>query len=261
MFLGDLHVHSTFSDGRHSIAELIDAYGSRGFGCIAITDHICETGTVIGKAAHLLNKTLTRSRFATYLEILRAEGERAWRQYRMVVLPGFELSQNSLRNSRSAHILGLGVSEYVEVRGDAVDQARAIRAQGALAVAAHPVATRKFEKQTLHLWSRREELAGELDAWEVASGPFMFNEVLHSGLPMVASSDLHALSQMSSWKTLFHCERHPEAILNAIRTQHLSFQFYQDASQFDRVRKTLVNSLGPRSGIHSVGHLLGAQAL
>jgi hypothetical protein len=47
---------------------------------------------------------------------------------------------------------------------------RAIRAQGGLAIGAHPVNTRKTEKQTYGLWHRREELAPELDAWEVASG-------------------------------------------------------------------------------------------
>jgi hypothetical protein len=47
-------------------------------------------------------------------------------------------------------------------------------------------------------------------------------------LPMVASSDLHVRSQLSSWKTVFDCERHPEAIMDAIRKQDLSFKFYKE---------------------------------
>ena len=39
-FLGDLHMHSTFSDGKLTIPELVDLFGSRGFGVIAITDHL-----------------------------------------------------------------------------------------------------------------------------------------------------------------------------------------------------------------------------
>ncbi|NJM10303.1 MAG: PHP domain-containing protein, partial [Bdellovibrionaceae bacterium] len=39
MFLADLHVHSNFSDGHLSISELVDFYGQRGFGAIAVTDH------------------------------------------------------------------------------------------------------------------------------------------------------------------------------------------------------------------------------
>jgi hypothetical protein len=260
MFLGDLHLHSTFSDGQLTIPELVDLFGSRGFGAIAITDHICEGDSVIGRAAHILRKTLTPATFPLYAEIIRSEAERAWHQYRMIVLPGFELTNNSLRNSRSAHILGIGVTHFLGVEGDVTAQARAIRAQGALAIAAHPVSTRKFEKQTLHMWGRREELAPEFDAWEVASGPYLFSDVLHSGLPMVANSDLHALKQLSSWKTVFQCERHLQAILDAIRTQQVSFQFYQDVTSHDYVRNSLHSALGLRSGIRTAGHLLGAQA-
>jgi hypothetical protein len=226
--LGDLHMHSTFSDGKLTIPELVDLFGSRGFGVIAITDHLCEDVTAIGKAARYLGRTLTPASFPLYTEILKSEAERAWKQYRMVVLPGFELTQNSVSNHRSAHMLGIGVSQWVSASQDPVQLARAIRAQGALAIAAHPVHTRKSEKQTYHLWDRRDELAPELDAWEVASGPYLFDEVFRSGLPMVASGDLHYREQLSSWKTVFECERHPEAILDAIRKQDLSFRFYKE---------------------------------
>ncbi len=42
MILGDFHIHSNFSDGRFSIPEIVDLFGGRGFGAIAITDHLCE---------------------------------------------------------------------------------------------------------------------------------------------------------------------------------------------------------------------------
>jgi hypothetical protein len=228
MFLADLHMHSTFSDGKLTIPELVDLFGTRGFGAIAITDHLCEDVTAIGKAARYLERTLTEATFPLYVQILKSEAERAWERYRMIVLPGFELTQNSMSNHRSAHMLGIGISEFIRASQDPVDLARAIRAQGALAIAAHPVHTRKTEKQTYHLWDRRDELASELDAWEVASGPYIFEEVYRSGLPMVASGDLHRPEQMTSWKTVFDCEKNPEAILNAIRKQNLSFMFYRD---------------------------------
>lgn len=227
-FLGDFHVHSDFSDGRLRIPELVDLYGGLGFGALAITDHLCEDDTVIGKAAVAVGRTLTRASFPIYLEILRSEAERAWRQYSLVLIPGFELSKNSVSNRRSAHILGLGVSEYIAADPDAIDLCRAIRAQGALAIAAHPVSTRKLEKQTYHLWDRREELAAEIDAWEVASGPYLFDEVAATGLTKIASSDLHHRRQLSSWKTVFECERHPQAILDAIRRQKVRFEFFQE---------------------------------
>lgn len=229
MFLADFHLHTNKSDGRLSLHELVDLYGERGFGAIGITDHLCERVSIIGKAARYLGCSLTEDNFAAHMDEIREEGERAWRQYRMIVLPGFELTKNSISNHRSAHVLGLGISSYVDPNADIVDLCRGIRAGGGLSIAAHPVSTRRLEKQTYHLWDRRHELAPEFDAWEVASGPHLFPEVLHSGLPMIANSDLHVPNQINSWKTVLECERHPEAILDAIRRQDVRFFFYRDA--------------------------------
>jgi predicted metal-dependent phosphoesterase TrpH len=239
MILADMHTHSTFSDGKMSIPELVDFYGQRGFGAIAVTDHICEDRTFFGVAASYLKYTLTPATFPLYMQILRSEAERAWDRYKMVVIAGYELSKNSWSNHRSAHILGLGIHDFIAADGDILDLARAIRAQGGLAIAAHPVSTRKFERQTYHLWNRRDELKSEFDAWEVASGPHLFDEVLKSGLPMIASSDLHHAEQINAWKTVLHCEKHPEAILDAIRKQELSFQFYKEGAKGDAHHRTL----------------------
>jgi hypothetical protein len=116
MILADLHIHSTFSDGKLTIPQLVDFYGRRGFGAIAITDHLCE-------------------------------------------------------------------------------------------------------------------LASEFDAWEAASGPYLFSEVLTSGLPRIATSDLHRPEQIHSWKTIVHSERTQDAILAAVRRQQVSFTFFQDSRQ------------------------------
>ena len=233
MYLADLHIHSTFSDGKLSIPELVDLYGTLGFGAIAVTDHLCEQSTLIGKAAKYIGHTLTPATYPIYREILKSEAERAWDQYRMVLIPGFELSKNSILNHRSAHILALGVTEFIPADGDVLELARTIRAKGGLAIAAHPVSTRKIEKQTYHLWDRRRELADEFDAWEVASGPYLFDEVLHSNLPKLATSDLHRPQQLTAWKTAFDCERHPEAIMDAIKNQNLSLRFYDEVKHDD----------------------------
>lgn len=227
MFLADLHVHSTFSDGRLTIAELVDFYGLRGFGCIAITDHICERRSVMGIAARYMNITLTESTFRQYMQEIDEQAVRALELYNLLVLPGFELTRNTFSNHRSAHILGIGISQFVAPEGDAVDLTRKIRAQGALAVAAHPVLTSKPELQTLHLWDRREELAGEFDAWEVASGDQFFPEVAASGLPTIATSDFHRPLDIRGWKTMFHCERKTDPVLDAVRSQDLESKFFE----------------------------------
>lgn len=265
-FLADLHVHSTFSDGQMNIPELIDFYGSRGFGAIAITDHIVEHKAFLGVAAGYLNLALSPATFPLYREIIRSEADRAWRTYKMVVIPGFELSKNSWFNHRSAHILGLGIKDFMTADGDIVSLARQIRAQGGLAVAAHPTPTGKFEPQTYHLWSRREELRSEFDAWEVASGVRYSEEVAASGLPMLATSDLHRAGQINSWKTVFSCERNVQAIFESIRQQDLSFTFYkepafesQSQSHASKLRRRLRRrgvGTGPVYG--AVGHVAHA---
>lgn len=226
--LADLHIHTTFSDGQMTLPETIDFYGKRGFGAIAITDHLCENTSFLGKAARYLDRTLTPATFPLYREILLSEAERAKDQYGMIVIPGYELTKNSLSNHRSAHILGLGVDQFMKADGDAVELIETIHDMGGLAVAAHPVNTRVKEKQTYHLWDRREELRHHFDAWEVASGPHLFDEVAYSDLPMLASTDLHRPEQITAWKTIIRAEKHPEALLEAIKKQHVTFYFYED---------------------------------
>lgn len=260
MILADLHMHSTFSDGKLSVPELVDLYGQAGFGAISITDHLCENTTVIGRAAHYIGATLTPATFPLYREIIKSETERAWDRYRMVLLPGFELTKNSVSNHRSAHILAIGVDEYIHADGDVTELIPEIHAQGGIAVAAHPVSTGKHEKQTHYLWDRREELASLLDAWEVASGSILFDEVLRSKLPMLANSDLHKRRQFSSWKTVIDCERHPEAILDAIRKQKLSFRYYQEPAN-DLNGYTHASSLGDSVVADPFRNLLSAEAV
>ena len=40
-----------------------------------------------------------------------------------------------------------------------------------------------MEKQTYHIWDRRHELESLFDAWEVASGPHIFDEVKATSYP------------------------------------------------------------------------------
>ncbi len=229
MMLCDFHIHSTFSDGKLTIPELVDLYGQRGFGAIAITDHLCEKKSLLGKTAHFFERTLTQETYSHYLEIIAEEAERAWHQYKMLVIPGYELTKNTISNHRSAHVVALGVREFLSADQEIESLLTQIRDRGAISIAAHPVNTGHFEPQTYYLWSRRQELATKFDAWEVASGPQLFQEVANSGLPMLANSDLHHPKQISAWKTKLECEPAEGAILDAIRKQNVEFMFYQDA--------------------------------
>ena len=228
MYLADFHLHTQYSDGVLSLRDLIDLYGKKGFGAIAVTDHVCETKSFLGKSAHILNKTLTEANFKNYLADIEAEAARAWDLYKMLVIPGVEITKNSLLNHRSAHILALGVKEWISPDQEIEKILENIKTQGGLSLAAHPVDTKKWEAQTYHLWDRREELRYQFDAWEVASGPVYFDEVAKSRLPLLANSDLHHPRQMTSWKTICSTEKSCEAVLDSVRKQKIDFKFYED---------------------------------
>ena len=113
MILTDLHIHSTYSDGHLSIPELVDFYGQNNFKIIAITDHLCEEETFLGRASNFLEKTLTKETFPFYLKLIEKEAKRAMEEYGMLVIPGVEFTKNSFYFKRSAHVLALGIKEYI----------------------------------------------------------------------------------------------------------------------------------------------------
>jgi hypothetical protein len=242
--LADFHIHSTYSDGILTIPQLVDIYGSSGFGAIAITDHLCEEKTFLGMAAKYLDKTLTRDTFQQYLDEIASEQERAWRLYKMKLIAGVEITKNSFLNHRSAHIVILGVDRFIPADTPLDQIPQAARDQGAVTIAAHPVYTRQVEKQTYHLWDRREEFRKTIDLWEVASGRHMFPEVIEEKLPMIANSDLHRVEQMTSWKTVLSCEKNQEAIFEGLKKQQVDFKYY-DAGNLNRFQLKVANLTSP----------------
>ena len=225
LMLADLRIRSKFSGGQLTFPELIDFYGIRGFGCIAITDRINRQDGLIGLAMAGLGRTLTPALFPIYRGILLSEMERAWERYRMVVIPGVEIETCSLIGMRKTQILGLGVSRFFEPKDNILEMSNQIRAQGGLVIAAQP---KRAHPETGLLWGQRQELGHAIDAWEAGSGTRMHSEARSSGLPIIATSALRRPQQINSWKTILHCEPRAEAILEAIRRQQLEFKFYRE---------------------------------
>ncbi len=257
MLLCDFHTHSTYSDGQLELHELIDFYGKRGFRALAVTDHLCEEKTFLGRAASFLNKSLTKRSFDRYLLEIKAESRRAWIKYGMRVIPGVEITKNSFSHADSAHILCLNIQEYIDPDLSIEEICDKAHEQGGITVAAHPVSTHRFEHQTFHLWHHRQSLKKYFDAWEVASGPNLFDEVFKSGLPMLANSDLHKPSQVTSWKTIIYGECTIPDILEKIINQKLGFYFYKESkyecSKSERLKISGVSKLLESSKILS-GH-------
>lgn len=219
----DFHIHSTFSDGRLSISEIVDLYGSRGYSAIAITDHICERRNLIGRVTHNMNLSLSKEIFPLYIAEINKQAERAWNEYGLRVLPGFEITKNSFLNHRSAHLLIIGTTQFISPDLSIDTIIRKAKKLNALTIAAHPFHTGEFEFQTFQLWSRRHELDQLIDAWEINSRKKISPDVLNSGLPLIANSDFHHAIHFHSWKTKVDATPDQESLFQSIRQQKIDF--------------------------------------
>lgn len=162
----DLHVHSSHSgDSKNRIEEVLDACVVKGLSGLAIMDH----------------NSLEGSRYA--LSLKRDD---------ILIIPGMEIS------SAKGHILAYNVHEEVPRELDVAETIDLIRAQGGIAVAAHPY----------RMWSGLGEevtLANDFDAIEIHNGRSTHN---HNDLaaklavkmckPFTAGSDSHEPSTVGN---------------------------------------------------------------
>jgi DNA polymerase (family 10) len=72
---GDLHCHTTLSDGRNSLGEMADAARKRGYAYLAITDH---------SASHGFGNDVSARQLAKRIEEIRAWNESASRGFRLL---------------------------------------------------------------------------------------------------------------------------------------------------------------------------------
>jgi 3',5'-nucleoside bisphosphate phosphatase len=223
--LCDFHVHTQWSDGKLSVAEVVDLYGSTGkFDVIAITDHILMKKDLLARAGRIA--TLGRRAFGVrehdfehYLENVRAEAQRAFKQYGMLVIPGAEITQNRLRGRKNSHIIALDIQRYISADQSADEILREIRRQNALSIACHPHhrTTRRIEISTCYLWDHREQLSDLVDVWEAANRDDLFSVTSLKHYPYVANSDFHKPKHLYSWKTLVRAEKNWPAVSRALR--------------------------------------------
>jgi PHP domain-containing protein len=112
MLKGPLHVHSTYSDGEFTLAELRQIYAAQGCSFVCITDH-----------AEYFDGESIRA----YLQDLKRYSDREF-----CFVPGLEY-----RCEREMHILGYGATALVPTKApEAI--IRHIASQGATSVIAHP---------------------------------------------------------------------------------------------------------------------------
>ena len=217
MLLADLHIHSKWSDGKLSIAEIIDLFGRSGHDVIAITDHVVNSDNLIGKVTHRFGLTVTRENFGAYRAEVEEEARRAWDEYGMLVLPGVELTQNRFRRNSSAHALALGIDDFVSAEGSVEDMLTRAHDSGAVVVACHPNEQSEYFANTFYLWNQREEVSRLVHLWELACRWDLFPPVARARLPYVGNSDFHDWPHLYAWKTLLPCEKNAADVLRTLK--------------------------------------------
>ena len=217
MLLCDFHIHTTYSDGVLPLREVVDLFGRSGHDVIAITDHIVNRDNGLGRIAHAIRRSLDPESWKRYVEEIAREAERAWRTYGMLVLPGAEMTRNTINRNTSVHILALGLADFLPADGDPLEVLREIRRRGAVSVACHPHEMSEFCANTFYLWNRRRVVRPLVDLWEVGCRWDLFPPVSRERLPHIANSDFHKPEHLFAWKTLLKSERTAAAVLAALR--------------------------------------------
>jgi processive 1,2-diacylglycerol beta-glucosyltransferase len=233
MLLCDFHIHTSYSDGKLSVPEVVDFYGRLGFDCICITDHLADPRRLIGKLARMANMTVSEDQLEEYFEVIAREGQRAWRKYNMIVMTGIEFNKDGYTKKTSAHLLGIDLKAPINSALDLTETIAHIHAQGGLAVASHPhIMKSEWGKNTLYLWENHERFAPLIDAWEIANRHNIFDCVGMKRLPFLGNSDFHKPKHIYSWKTLLYCEKDAESIKECVRrNEHVSITLYRENNQ------------------------------
>jgi len=217
MLLADFHVHTTWSDGKLSMPEVIDLFGESGHDVIAITDHIVNNDSLVGKVTHRFGLTVTPENFSTYRGQIERERRRAWDEYRMLVLAGAELTQNAITRRNSAHVLALGIDEFVSANGTVEEMLERAQALSEIVVACHPNEQSEWFANTFYLWNRRNSVAELIDLWEIACRWDLFPQVARARLKFIGNSDFHDRPHLYAWKTLMSCDKTEAAVLRTLK--------------------------------------------
>jgi len=230
LLLCDLHSHTTWSDGKLTVPEIVDFYGQRDFDCLCITDHLCDPKRLLGKLVNLTGMVIPPGEVEAYFEEIEREKKRAWAKYDLLLMAGVEFNKDGYTSKTSTHLLGVDLKQPIDPSLEIKQLIAEIHAQGGLAIASHPHETQSdWGKHTLYLWEHVEEYAPLIDAWEVANRDDIFNPVGLKKLPFVASSDFHKPKHIHSWKTVLYCEKEAEAIKHCIRVNRdVSLTLYRD---------------------------------
>ncbi|MGC9316542.1 MAG: PHP domain-containing protein [Armatimonadota bacterium] len=105
---GNLHLHTTGSDGELTPQEAVDGYAEEGYDFLSITDHDCVT------------------------EVASLDGRG------MTLLPGIEIAPPGAELGQTIHVVGIGAREEAPSTGEAQEAIDALAAVSEVCFVAHP---------------------------------------------------------------------------------------------------------------------------
>jgi predicted metal-dependent phosphoesterase TrpH len=224
--LCELHAHTTWSDGSFTVRELCDLYGRRGFDVLSVTDHAPRGA----REVHAGN-------FASYLDDVQEEARRARILYDLLVVPGLELTYDDPDPYLAAHVVAIGLREYVGLDEGLEPALATARAQGAALVAAHPYSPEQLGTATrcTAAFGARPELARLVDRFELFNRNTLFGWVAVAGLPAIATGDFHRLEHLSTWKTLLPCVKDEAAVVDYLRSRRPAFLVRLDGEERESI--------------------------
>jgi predicted metal-dependent phosphoesterase TrpH len=166
--IGNLHMHTTCSDGKNSYEEMVQKALSLKFSFIAITDH------VYGGSA-LCEDVIRQCR----------------EEKRLLCIPSMEVTGE-------VHLLAIGIQSNIDKRLPVKKQVEEIHRQGGIAIAAHPFRNR-------NMYTESELFETGIDATECKGVPAdknvaFFDKMREHAIPCVSNSDAHNVAEMEvSW--------------------------------------------------------------
>ena len=163
--LGNLHMHTTCSDGKNTYEEMVQKALSLNFSFISITDHkfggssLCES---------VISQCLTEKR--------------------LLCIPGMEVTGK-------VHLLAIGIRNKIDERLSVKKQVEEIHKQGGLAIAAHP-----FRQG--NTYTDEELFESGLDAVECRGIPAnrkeeFYRKLKENNIPCVYNSDAHSAAGLA----------------------------------------------------------------
>ena len=220
--LCELHAHTTWSDGKLSLRELVDLYGRAGFDVLCVTDHVLRSDD----PWRLPETCVHEANFGSYLTAVDAEAERAQALYGLLVVPGLELTHNDPDPEAAAHAVAVGLREYVSPDAGLVGSLLAAREAGAAVIAAHPHGPDSDPvpaRTTRRFWREWAVLSPLVHRAELFNGTDVYSWIAGESVPAVGSGDVHAAEHLSSWKTLVPSAQDEEELVAFLRSEQPSY--------------------------------------